>query len=303
MEENIQEGIEEVQSDEQKEVFIGEMSYRVDARVFSNLLDIVHSMCEEVPFEFTPKSWFLKIVDPAHIQMAIITVSSNALNGHYTLRKTYRGDGSPIKATFLITGILNYVKRLCSSRKFTGNKINVVVHHTDRDTSLIVKSNCDEKTFSAIDVDYFVPTTPDLKHSVRIDGISQPVFKRAVNECSFITDFFEVRTSVENGSSSSSISVSNDRNEQYNCPIGTPEFLGDFKECIESEPKLEKYDDVDSKYAADVYSRIVSKIVDPLRPSAPMTFSLTYGKDYPSVIDWKIHGIDFRVLTAPRVET
>ena len=89
MQENIQEGIEEVQSDEQKEIFIGEMSYRVDARVFSNLLDIVQSMSEEVPFEFTPKTWNLKIVDPAHIQLAIITVSSKALNGQYTLRKTY----------------------------------------------------------------------------------------------------------------------------------------------------------------------------------------------------------------------
>ena len=65
MEENIQEGLEEERSEEQEEVFIGEMSYRVDTRVFSNLLDIVQSMCEEVPFEFTPESWNLKIVDSA----------------------------------------------------------------------------------------------------------------------------------------------------------------------------------------------------------------------------------------------
>jgi len=303
MEENIQEEIEEVQTEEKEEVFIGEMSYRVDTRVFSNLLDIVQSMCEEVPFEFTPESWNLKIVDPAHIQLAIISVSSKALNGHYTLRKTYRGDGSPIKATFYISGILNYVKRLCTSRKFTGDRINVIVHHTDRNTNLIVKSDCDEKTFSAIDVDYFVPATPDLKHSVRIDGISQPVFKRAVNECSFITDYFEVRTCVENGSSFSRISVNGDRNEQYNCPIGTPTFLGDFKKCVESKPALEEYEEIGSMYATDVYSRIVSKIVDPLRPSVPMTFSLTYGKDYPSVVEWRGHGVDFRVLTAPRIET
>lgn len=260
--------------------------YEIDVRILNNLLNVAKMVSHEIIINFDESGMSTLFVDTAHIQMCEITVPKSVF---VDIRNP-----QPVSIGVNIFNLSAYISRLCKSRKLVGDttklkigeKLMVVSGKKQKSTSrkLVKDDNKsaihDTKSFTLLDTSNLgSQKLPDLKLTTEINDISQPILKRAIAECSHITDYFELIT--KNGKSK--IYVETDI-EEYDCPIGTTED-----------------EDAKSMYAADMFTDRISKIVDS-HSAKSILIDFRYAVDYPLMMTWQNHGVKFMIFTAPRIE-
>jgi len=262
--------------------------YRIDVRILNNLLSVAEVISDEIIIDFDEFGIHMLFVDVPHIQMCEITVPKFAID---SIRNP-----KTVSIGLNISKLNQYIGRLCKSRKLTGesatlkigeDKLFVVTGCDKQNTRKLVDTGNtlihDTKSFALLDISNFSkPKIPELKLTTEINDIKQPVLKRAVSECSEITDYFNLVTK----SGKSKIYVDDgDNTEHYECPIGTTHD-----------------EDAESMYAAYYFTNRISRIVDSHSPSRPILISLKYATNYPVMMEWENHGVKFMIFTAPRIE-